>query len=207
MRRAAVWSGVLALVFASAGSVLGERGPRGGPSPASVGAAAGCLSCHAGIEEMHPEAELSCVDCHGGDPDARLKLEAHVRRPTRGRVDERVDAPDRNLAWHRFQNPMDLRVVGGTCGTCHEIEVEHLLASLHATTAGHLSDGYYEAGLWPRRGSRYSVFPVSSAPVPGGPGAPNRPRRVPASISRSSSPGSPAAVTKETSPAGFPLDA
>ena len=49
-----------------------------------------------------------------------------------------------------------------------EREVEHLLASLHATTAGHLSDGYYEMGLFDERGSRYAVFPVTNAPVEGG---------------------------------------
>ena len=168
MRRAAVWSGVLALVFASAGSVLGERGPRGGPPPASEGAAAGCLSCHAGIEEMHPEAELSCVDCHGGDALAHQKLEAHVAKPATRLADERTEARDKNLAWRRFRNPMDLRVVDKTCGDCHEVDVEHLFASLHGTTAGHLSDGYYEMGLTQKRGSKYSVFGVRNAPEAGG---------------------------------------
>ena len=53
---------------------------------------------------------------------------------------------------------MDLRVADKTCGDCHEELVEHLLISLHGTTAGHLSDGFFENGLQKGRESRYSVF-------------------------------------------------
>ena len=128
----------------------------------------GCVACHEGIEPMHPEADLSCVDCHGGDGSARQKLEAHVLPPTETDLDERTAPIDKQLAWRRFRNPMDLRVVQVTCSTCHELDVEHLFASLHGTTAGHLSDGYYEMGLTKKRGSRYAVFPVANAPEPGG---------------------------------------
>jgi Ca2+-binding EF-hand superfamily protein len=128
----------------------------------------GCLSCHAGIEPMHPEAWLTCVDCHGGDGEARLQLEAHVPRPAARLEDERTPARDKNLAWRRFQNPMDLRVAEETCGGCHETDVEHLFLSLHGTTAGHLSDGYYEMGLQRERGSKYSVFPVTRPSGAGG---------------------------------------
>ncbi len=88
--------------------------------------------------------------------------------PSVRQEDERVEPPDRNLAWVQFRNPMDLRIVDRTCGTCHASEVESLLASLHGTTAGHLSDGYYEMGLLPEKGSRYSVFPQASSPRGGG---------------------------------------
>ncbi len=117
---------------------------------------------------MHPEASLTCVDCHGGDATKENKREAHVEPPSTQVDDERVEPLESGLAWRRFRNPMDLRVVDRTCGTCHESEVERLLASLHGTTAGHLSDGYYEVGLSPKRGSLYGVFPVSRAPVSGG---------------------------------------
>ncbi len=117
---------------------------------------------------MHPEASLSCVDCHGGNAAEVSKLEAHVRPPSTPVDDERVEPLDRHLAWRRFRNPMDLRIVDRTCGTCHRSEVERLLASLHGTTAGHLSDGYYEVGLSPKRGSLYGVFPVTRAPTSGG---------------------------------------
>ena len=130
----------------------------------------GCVECHDGIEDMHPEADLSCVDCHGGNGTARLKLEAHEPRPSqRGRIEtERVAPIDRNLAWARFVNPMDLRIVDRTCALCHDQDVDHLFASLHGTTAGHLSDGFYEMGHFEERGSKYGVFPVSGGPKEGG---------------------------------------
>ncbi len=129
----------------------------------------GCLTCHAGLEDMHPEAQLSCVDCHGGDPNAREKLLAHVAKPAGWPPsDERVAPLKEAAAWRRFINPMDLRVTERTCGTCHERDVDALLCSLHGTTAGHLSDGYYEMGLERKKRSRYAVFPVTSALEPGG---------------------------------------
>ena len=122
----------------------------------------GCLACHEGIEPMHPAAELSCVDCHGGDASARQKSDAHVPRRRSVVDDESVAGPSEDLAWRRFRNPMDLRVVELTCGTCHGDLVDHLALSLHGTTAGHLSDGYYEVGLLERKGSVWSIFDVPS---------------------------------------------
>ena len=124
---------------------------------------AGCLSCHAHIEEMHPQADLSCVDCHGGNGEATRKLEAHVQASASSRSaerDERVATLQGDLAYRRFRNPMDLRVVDRTCATCHDDAAEHVMTSLHATTAGHLSDGYYEMGLLEEKSSAYSVFSV-----------------------------------------------
>jgi Ca2+-binding EF-hand superfamily protein len=117
---------------------------------------------------MHPEAGLSCVDCHGGDAKATTEAQAHVREPAVRIEDERVLPLDRDLDWIRFRNPMDLRVAGRTCGTCHAESCANLRASLHGTTAGHLSDGYYEMGLFSKRGSRYSVLPESNPPAKGG---------------------------------------
>ena len=127
-----------------------------------------CVECHDGIEPMHPEALLSCVDCHGGDAGARKKADAHVRSLATEAPDERVAAKDENLAYRRFINPMDLRVVETTCGECHADVVSHLETSLHGTTAGHLSDGYYEMGLVDKKESRYGVFPVPSHAAEGG---------------------------------------
>ncbi len=121
-----------------------------------------CIECHQGIEAMHPEAELSCVDCHGGDGAGRSKLEAHVSPTAATLRDERVADWSSDRAYRRFINPMDLRIVSGTCGSCHKRLVEHLAISLHATTAGHLSDGFYEVGLLRNRKSAYSIFPVNS---------------------------------------------
>jgi hypothetical protein len=138
------------------------------PARSGARAAQGCLTCHEGIEPMHPEARLACEDCHGGDPTGTTRAQAHPRSPGTEPGDERVAPLDRDLAWIRFRNPMDLRVVDRTCGTCHADQVARLRASLHGTTAGHLSDGFYETGILDRRGSRYSVFPVADAPRAGG---------------------------------------
>ena len=127
-----------------------------------------CKTCHAGIEAMHPEANLGCVDCHGGDGAATTQNAAHVRAPSVRVEDERVLPRDKDLPWIRFRNPMDLRVAESTCGRCHASACTNLRMSLHGTTAGHLSDGYYEMGLLPVRGSRYSVFPESRAPAASG---------------------------------------
>ena len=117
-----------------------------------------CEECHVGIEPMHPEAELTCTECHGGDPNAVSKAAAHVPR-TRDEVsDERVLDPAQDLARRRFENPMDLRIVDRTCAECHEDAVRHFGSSLHFSTAGHLSDGFYEMGLSKERGGRFSIF-------------------------------------------------
>lgn len=121
----------------------------------------GCLSCHDGIEPMHPEADLSCVDCHGGDPTARTSKEAHVQPSGDPPGDERTLPAGYDPAWLRFVNPMDLRVVGSTCGECHADLCADLERSLHGTTAGHTSDGFYEMGLVDEPGSQFAVFPVS----------------------------------------------
>ncbi len=120
------------------------------------------MECHAGIEPMHPESGLSCTGCHGGDGGARTQEAAHVPRPRATREDERVARLDEDLAWRRFANPFDLRVAPQLCGPCHADLVEHLRMSLHGTTAGHLSDGFYEVGILQEKGSKFSVFPAQA---------------------------------------------
>ncbi len=118
----------------------------------------GCLQCHGGIEEIHPGFPLRCVDCHGGDESAAEKDRAHVlpKQPVPG--DERVLPENFDLEWQRFRNPSNLRVVRQTCGTCHDRYVDNVLKSLHATTTGHLGDGYYEHGLARGKRPAYGVF-------------------------------------------------
>lgn len=123
----------------------------------------GCLVCHTGIEPMHPEAKLACVECHGGDSKAKAKSAAHVQR-AREYDDERVAPKDEDLVWRRFVNPMDLRVAHLSCDRCHPDFARHVKLSLHGTTAGHLSDGYYEMGITPRKRSVWSVF-ATDAPA------------------------------------------
>lgn len=146
----------LAALLAPQGSVHGAPSQQGARS----GADSGCVACHEGIESMHPQAELSCVDCHGGNGASRNKLEAHVPPPPGFGKDERVAGQEDDLPWRRFRNPMDLRVAKLTCSPCHESEVRDVHTSLHGTTAGHLSDGYYEMGLTPKKGSTFSIFNV-----------------------------------------------
>ncbi|HUR28529.1 MAG TPA: hypothetical protein VM509_10105 [Planctomycetota bacterium] len=124
----------------------------------------GCLQCHAGIEEMHPKQKLSCTACHGGDGSAANKEAAHVKPRRSEAGDERVAPRDDDLPWRRFRNPMDLRVASETCGGCHAEEVGRVHTSLHATTAGHLSDGFYEVGALKEKLAKYSVFPARADP-------------------------------------------
>jgi len=109
---------------------------------------------------MHPEAELSCVDCHGGDAGARSKRDAHVLPRSSGSAApaEHLAGLTEDLAWRRFRNPMDLRVVDRTCAECHPKLVSHLASSLHGTTAGHLSDGFFEVGSLDTKRSAYGIF-------------------------------------------------
>lgn len=122
---------------------------------------AGCKSCHEGIEEMHPWPKLSCTQCHGGDGKATSKEKAHVLPSKNIPNDERVLPIDYDLKYLRFVNPTNLRVVEETCGGCHEKAVSDMKKSLHGTTAGHLSDGYYENGVVSKKTSRFSIFPIA----------------------------------------------
>lgn len=120
----------------------------------------GCIHCHQGLEVMHPWDPLSCTDCHGGDGTADDKERAHVRPSRPAPNDERTVGLKYDLAYRRFVNPTDLRVVDEACGRCHGDDNENVKKSLHGTTAGHLSDGLYENGVTRERHRRYSIFPV-----------------------------------------------
>ena len=133
--------------------------PSGSKSGRAYGApSSGCISCHEGIEEMHPAYPLSCVDCHGGDGEATDKDKAHVlpKKPPPG--DERVLPRNYDLAWQRFRNPTNLRVAHAVCGDCHDPTTTDVLKSLHATTCGHLGDGLYEHGLTSSKRPSVGVF-------------------------------------------------
>ncbi len=120
-----------------------------------------CLDCHRGIEAMHAVFPLTCVECHGGNATAATKEAAHPGSIRSIPNDERVLPMNYDIALLRFRNPTDLRVAKDVCGRCHSKEVEDLSKSLHGTTAGHLSDGYYEYGLVDDRESRFGIFPVA----------------------------------------------
>src|SRR5688572_7160813 len=130
----------------------------------AAASAESCLSCHAAIEEMHPAHALTCTQCHGGDAKATTKEAAHVAPSRTAPNDERTLPLDWDPAFLRFQNPMNLRVVETTCGTCHANAIDHLRKSLHGTTAGHLSDGLYENGVTRTRSESYAIFRTEKLP-------------------------------------------
>ena len=99
------------------------------PAPGGAGSD-GCLRCHDGIEDMHPGQELSCVDCHGGDPDGSTKFLSHVQSRVKRAGDERTLPEGDDLAYRRFVNPMDLRIVDRTCAECHPDLCNDLRVSL-----------------------------------------------------------------------------
>lgn len=155
----------LAVALACLSGALGAQAIPFETHPATGGGMAGvdtgCMSCHAGTEEMHPWLPLSCTDCHGGNGAATTLEDAHVTPRFGWPPDERV-LPERfDHDAVRFRNPADMRVLDSTCARCHSDLVDHLHKSLHGTTAGHLCDGLYENGVTSERGSDYAVFGVS----------------------------------------------
>ena len=166
----ALVGGLFAAEVLAPSTVAAGTGGVGAPvQPHAAMADEGCLSCHVGIEEMHPGFPLSCTDCHGGDPDAKAKGLAHVLPSAVRPANERVAPLNRDLAHARFVNPMDLRVAKKVCGDCHGKLVDHLMVSLHGTTTGHLSDGFFEVGLEEERDSRYGGLRDQGAPWRRGP--------------------------------------
>lgn len=143
---------VLALVFAAFFTAP--------PAAVADSGGGGCLSCHEGIEDMHPWAAVTCVQCHGGDARATRKEDAHVAPRGRPPGDERVMGQQWDLEATRFADPGNLRVAAQSCGPCHARAVDDTLRSLHATTAGHLGDGLYENGVVADRHPPVSVFNV-----------------------------------------------
>ncbi len=138
--------------------------PGGGSSidlpaqPATAGGA--CLSCHKGIEDIHPWSTVSCVQCHGGNDEATTKETAHVKVTVRPAGDERVAGQSIDLDSIRFLDPGNLRAAHVSCGPCHTKAVSDTTHSLHATTSGHLGDGLYESGVVAEKHPPMSIFGV-----------------------------------------------
>jgi hypothetical protein len=99
----------------------------------------GCISCHAGVGDMHrsPNVRLGCTDCHGGNANAFTKQEAHVHpkeceawpgsaNPVRSYTLLNHESPE----FIRFVNPGDLRVAPVACGGCHASEVLQVKKSM-----------------------------------------------------------------------------
>ncbi len=98
-----------------------------------------CVECHAGLEQMHPEAsvkdpqtgkeevrEITCVECHGGNGTQQQKAQAHVQPLNQAMFGLREYRKSSYAAINgekpefvRFMNPGDLRIADETCGQCH----------------------------------------------------------------------------------------
>lgn len=151
----------------------------GGPAP-WTGEGDACLSCHAGVEPIHPDPvdALDCTACHGGDDTAVTKEEAHVAPPADYwtiRGDGLPIAPEGYIkdfspdqldalpaAYVRFVNPGDLRAASESCGTaqCHPSEVDTVKRSIMSTNAGHYMPTLYLAG-YGDRDAVYGSYAVS----------------------------------------------
>ena len=118
-----------------------------------------CLSCHTGVEPIHPSGGVEagdCVVCHGGDATATSIEGAHVAVPAdwaeirgdglpgapHGYIkDMAPDQLDRlDPAYVQFINPGDIRVAEETCGKCHSGHTDYVgnvKKSVMTTNTGH----------------------------------------------------------------------
>ena len=126
---------------------------------------AGCIECHANIEDMHasPHVVLGCTDCHGGNATPGLTMrKAHVAplhpefwqssaNPNESSVLLNHESPE----FIRFVNPGDLRISEKSCGACHgEINknVGHSMMNHGAMLWG---AALYNNGACPNKNYRY----------------------------------------------------
>lgn len=123
-----------------------------------------CLLCHDQIENIMANmggSNLDCTFCHGGDPEAVTEELAHVH-PTGEVVYNETIAPlDLDLAYQRFVNPSNLRVVDQTCGMCHPYSAEIIVKSMMATAAGHYAGGLYQNNVVDTKTPIFGTFAVT----------------------------------------------
>lgn len=135
----------------------------------------GCVTCHAGIEQVHqaiPAGE--CTLCHGGNPNTTELASAHIPIPAnweeiRGPALPPAPpgfikdfAPDQldalPLDYLQFINPGDTRVVTHTCGRCHADKARTMPSSVMNTNAGHYYPSLFLADLQPDRIAQFGSF-------------------------------------------------
>jgi hypothetical protein len=126
---------------------------------------AGCIECHANIEDMHqsPHVVLGCIDCHGGDPTPGLTMrKAHVlpRHPehwpsSANPADSSVLLNHESPEFIQFVNPGDLRVADKACGACHSEINAHVGHSIMRHGAMLWGAALYNNGATPQKNPRY----------------------------------------------------
>lgn len=136
-------------------------GDSGIPAPLFTKQDPACLTCHEGIEAIHPQTKIACTDCHGGDHTQTNKMLAHVQSTLPVIMDKTTAPLDYDLPYQRFVNPSNLRVVKDTCGTCHTPHVGWVMKSLMATGAGHYAGGLYANGVTDSKTPVYGNFAVT----------------------------------------------
>ena len=116
----------------------------------------GCLSCHAGIENMHKNeaVRLGCIDCHGGNAQAKTMAEAHVKaanpedwKTSANPVRSYTLLNKENPEFIKFVNPGDLRVADETCGPCHQADVLNVKKSMMTTSTLLWGGAAYQNGI------------------------------------------------------------
>ena len=126
---------------------------------------AGCIECHANIEDMHasPHVVLGCIDCHGGDPTPGLTTrKAHVapRHPelwvsSANPNDSSVLLNHESPEFIQFVNPGDLRISEKTCAPCHAEINAHVGHSIMRHGAMLWGAALYNNGGTPHKNPRY----------------------------------------------------
>ena len=123
-----------------------------------------CLLCHDQIENIMTNmggSNLDCTFCHGGDPDAVTEELAHVHPTGEVQYNETIAPLDLDLAYQRFVNPSNLRVVNQACGLCHPYEAETVVKSMMATAAGHYAGGLYQNNVVDTKTPIFGTFAIT----------------------------------------------
>ena len=140
------------------------------------GKSAGCIECHAGIEDMHasPHVVLGCTDCHGGTATPGLTMaKAHVapRHPelwqsSANPSDSSVLLNHESPEFIRFVNPSDLRVAEQACGLCHSQIISDVGHSMMNHGAMLWGAALYNNGASPFKDYRYGqAYGLDGAPL------------------------------------------
>ena len=140
------------------------------------GKSAGCIECHAGIEDMHasPHVVLGCTDCHGGTATPGLTMaKAHVapRHPelwqsSANPSDSSVLLNHESPEFIRFVNPADLRVAEQACGLCHSKIISDVGHSMMNHGAMLWGAALYNNGASPFKDYRYGqAYGLDGAPL------------------------------------------